>query len=147
MIRRADDPQPLRGPVGGKRIGARRFVLVIYTALLTALLFAAGNPLTMIGAPPGWMNVYRTFESMAHFLFFTPLAMLALSARLPIHGSTLAVILVTYAFGTELAQELIPKRSTETVDFVQDLAGIMVGTALWHGLHEIGSLLRPKANG
>lgn len=134
MIRRADEPAPLRGP-RRKRVAQRRLAFALYACFLTALLFAAGNPLKMVGAPNEWMRIYRIFEPAAHFLFFMPLAMLALSARLPIHGGTLAVILVTYAFGTELAQELIPNRSTETADFVQDLVGLSVGAALWVTLH------------
>lgn len=136
MIRRADDAAPLRGPKP-KRVAPRRLAFALYACLLTALLFVAGNPLTMMGAPGAWMRIYRFFEPAAHFLFFMPLAMLALSARLPIYGSTLAVALVTYAFATELAQELIPNRSTETADFAQDLAGLAAGAALWVGLHAL----------
>lgn len=132
-----DEASPIRAPRRPKRVAPRRAAFAIYALILTGLLFAAGNPLKMAGAPSGWLSLYRSIEPAAHFLFFMPLAVLAISARLPIHASTLAVCLVTYAFATELVQGLIPNRSTETRDFVQDLAGLAAGALIWLAAHAL----------
>jgi len=45
-------------------------------------------------------------------------------------------LLVGYALGTETLQLWIPNRATESLDFLENLLGLAVGTAIWWWLQK-----------
>jgi hypothetical protein len=104
-----------------------RVACVAYWILLSVLLLAP-DPFALLGVtrppgPPGGRGV--------HFLFFTLLALLAHASRWPMRLGVLAGVLVAYAFLTEGLQALIPHRTVELLDLVENLLGLAAGTAIW----------------
>lgn len=104
-----------------------RVVCVAYWALLSVLLLAQ-DPFALFGVPrpPGPPG-----NRGAHFLFFTLLALLAHASRWPMRFPVLTGLLVAYAFLTEGLQTLVPHRTVELLDLVENLLGLAAGTAIW----------------
>jgi len=72
--------------------------------------------------------------ALAHLLGFLVLAFLAFAARWPLPRWAVALVMVFYAAATELVQALLPHRTPELADWLQNLAGIAIGAAIcWPG--------------
>jgi VanZ family protein len=106
-----------------------RALSLLYFGFLNFLLFAQ----VPFGLFPGASEDALSHYSPAfHLLSFTMLAVLVLGAGWPVARTTLVALLIAYGAGTELVQGLIPYRSCELSDCLNDLAGIAAGTAmLW----------------
>jgi VanZ family protein len=107
-----------------------RKVLAAYWLLLTFLLLAR-HPLGWFSENRTAESLYGRFEPVAHLVSFTLLTLLALSTRWRITRYTLVALLAVYGVATELVQSQIPGRSMQLVDLVQDLAGIVLGIAVY----------------
>ena len=103
-----------------------RLACAAYSLLLTLLLLLP-QPLVLLGfAPPSGQTSGRG----AHFVTFALLATLVVMSRVPWRRNQLIAVLVSYAFATELLQGLIPHRSVELLDFVENLLGLATGAAI-----------------
>ncbi len=106
-----------------------RKLCVGYWLLLTLLLWSRD--------PLDWFDnssvdaVHDRLEPIAHFISFGLLTLIVLSTPWKISCGWLLVILAGYSAATELVQGLIPGRSMELVDLLQDLTGILAGGALF----------------
>lgn len=100
-----------------------------YWVLLTLVLLAR-NPLNWFSSPAVHRG-YDQFEPAAHFVCFAVLGLLVFATRLPLGRAWLIVLLVGYSVATELLQDLVPGRTPELRDFVQDIAGLAAGAALY----------------
>jgi VanZ family protein len=78
---------------------------------------------------------------VVHLVSFAVLAILALMARWPIPRWGIALVLVVYAGMTEMVQGVMPPRKAEWGDWIQDLAGIVVGVAICWGIATVVRLL------
>lgn len=106
-----------------------RFVCIGYLIFLTVLLLVA-DPLRFVSVHGQTPGVLRMLLPWAHFLSFFVLVGLALTARWPVPRWAIAVFLVLYAGMTEVAQSLMPPRTAEWGDWLQDVIGIAVGASL-----------------
>ena len=102
---------------------------LVYFGVLNFLLFAR-VPLNLF--PEAWEGAAMHYSPAFHLLSFTLLAVLMLAAGWPVSRTTLLALMVAYSVGTEVVQGLLPYRSCELSDCLNDLAGIAAGTAmLW----------------
>lgn len=106
-----------------------KIVCLGYLIYLTALLLVADPRRLVVGHGdlPGFL---RTLTPVAHLMSFWLLTVLALMARWPAPRWAITVLLVVYAGMTEVAQSLLPPRTAEWGDWLQDLAGIAIGAGL-----------------
>jgi len=116
-------------PIGGTRLRIAptiRVVWVAYWLLLTVLLLAP-DPLAMLGITsiPGSPG-----GRMEHLLAFFVLALLACASRPRLSWGMLAGLLVGYAVLTETLQALVPTRTVELLDYVENLLGLAAGWGL-----------------
>jgi hypothetical protein len=109
--------------------GLMRAICLIYLIYLTALLLIADPRRLVVGHGdlPGFL---RTLMPVAHLVSFWLLAVLALVARWPAPRWAITLLLIAYAGMTEVAQSMLPPRTAEWKDWIQDLAGIAIGAAL-----------------
>jgi VanZ family protein len=73
---------------------------------------------------------FASLDSVGHLIGFFLLGLLASASNWPRRLTTRIALLVVYAFATEALQGLIPKRSSELADLLQNLAGAALGVAL-----------------
>lgn len=104
-----------------------------YLALLTVLLLCR-EPSKLIVIDT--MGLLEMLSSVSHLVSFLVLTVLALTPRWILPHWTLprwAIVagLATYGGATELLQHFVSARSPEWSDWLQDLAGIAIGTAIW----------------
>lgn len=106
---------------------AVRLACLAYWALLSVLLLVP-DPLALLGITrlPG-----PPTRKLEHFILFTLLTVLVHASRLPIGRGLLIVLLVVYAIGIEGLQALVPQRTVELLDLLENLAGLAAGTAIW----------------
>ena len=103
-------------------LSRRAFAVVVLVSL--AVLFTPGDDVP--SAAPG-------VDKLVHAGLF---AALALSGRWAgIRGSVLAAILALYAAVSEVLQGLTPlDRSASAADWLADVAGLLLGLALWEAV-------------
>jgi VanZ family protein len=103
-----------------------RLACAAYSVLLTLLLLLP-QPLVLLGFdPPSGSGSSRG----GHFIAFTLLAVMVVVSRLPWRRARLAGALATYAVATELLQGLVPHRTVELLDLVENLLGLLAGAAI-----------------
>ncbi len=126
--------------------GLMRLVCIGYLTLLTVVLLTA-DPFQLVGVRGNMPALLRMLVPVAHLLGFWVLTVLMLMARWPAPRWGIAVLLVLYAGMTEVAQSFLPPRAAEWGDWLQDLAGIAVGTVLcWIVAMVAGALARRGRN-
>jgi len=105
-----------------------RLLGICYWVLLTVLLLVP-DPLAMLGIRrlPGNGGVG------VHFTAFAGLALLVAASRLPRRRWILGLLL-TYAVGVEAAQALVPSRTVEFRDLLENLAGLASGIGVWRAI-------------
>ncbi len=111
---------------------AVRLACLAYWVLLSVLLLVP-DPWALLGIQrlPGLPT-----RQLEHFIIFTLLTVLVHASRLPIRRGLLIVLLVSYAIGIEALQALVPQRTVELLDFLENLAGLAAGTAIWRLAHK-----------
>ncbi len=80
-----------------------------------------------------------------HLAAFTILTLLVCSARWPKSIGWPVVILLVYAVATESLQALVPPRSVELKDYLENLLGIAIGSGLYWCLRR--AVLKAGARG
>lgn len=108
--------------------GIMRTLCIVYLITLTFLLVTS-NPVRILGLPedlPFWLGQLLT---ISHFLSFLLLSVLCLTTRWPVPRWSVVLFLSLYAAVTELVQGLVPVRTPQWEDLLQDMGGIMVGAA------------------
>src|SRR5687767_7406871 len=106
-----------------------RKLCVAYWLLLTLLLWSRD--------PLGWFDnssvetLHDRVEPIAHFLSFGLLTLIALSTPWRVSRGRLLMILAGYSAVTELVQGLVPGRSMDGLDLLQDFCGILAGSAVF----------------
>lgn len=114
----------------------RRLSCIVYWGLLTVLLLAP-NPLAVFGitrlpdaiSPP---------DRGVHFSVFCLLTVLVLASRWPVRTRFILIVLVVYAFASELLQYFFPPRTVDPIDLTENLLGIAVGAGFYWGVHKLG---------
>jgi hypothetical protein len=106
-----------------------KILSIAYLVGLTWLLVMKA-PFLFLGRQPGIGPLALSLEPVAHLASFALLTVLALWARWPIPRWALCLGLAGYGLGTELFQALLPWRTADPVDFLQDLGGIAAGGIL-----------------
>ncbi len=101
-----------------------------YLSVWTGLL-AVKVPLGLFGDESPHSSLPLDPAPVAHLLGFALLSCLALAAQWPISRWSVLGLLVAYAVGTELMQAVLPWRSAELADLLLDVAGILVGGAIY----------------
>ena len=104
-----------------------RFICAAYWPLLTVLLLVP-DPLALFGI----RRVPSVSKGMGvHFLCFSVLGFLVLASRLRVQRVLLALLLIGYATATELLQSLVPRRTVEPRDLIENLLGLAAGAIIW----------------
>jgi len=103
-------------------------MMVAYWAVLSFFL--------LVPDPWGILGFDRPLGSKSgvgtHFVAFTILGVLSAGYRLPERAKTRAALLVGYAFATELAQGLVPRRTVQWEDLAENLTGLAAAALiLW----------------
>jgi len=116
----------------------RRFLtwaFFAYFAVLTVGLVTP-DPMGVARGRQSWLHDWYLayLEPIGHLLGFTALGFLGAASRWPWSGTTRLIVLAFYAVGTEAWQMLVPPRTPEWKDVVQNLAGIGIGALLWWGV-------------
>ncbi len=106
-------------------------LFLLYLALLTAGLLVS-NPFALAGRGESWLQATysRYLEPGGHFLGFLVLGLLASLSRWPRRWTARVALLLVYAFITEGLQTLVPLRTPDVKDLVQNLAGAAMGFAV-----------------
>ncbi len=104
-----------------------RFACLAYLSLLTLLSLAAD--------PAVLLNLQRLPEmgDMVgfHFAAFAVLGVLVAASRFPLRRVLLIGLLLVCAAAVELLQLLVPSRSLEAGDVLENLLGLLAGMAIW----------------
>jgi len=106
-----------------------RTCCLAYGSLLTAALLGQ-NPLGWLHGQPTLVQTYRFTEPLMHFGCFVMLTLACLLARWAVPRRITLMLLAIYAMATELLQGLVPGRTPEVADLLQNLGGIGVGLVL-----------------
>jgi VanZ family protein len=104
-----------------------RLALVGYALVLSFLLLAP-EPLKLLGlsSPRGGSSL-----RMVHFFLFAVLGFLVFASRWPARRGLMIGLLVAYALVTETLQGVIPNRTVELLDYLENLLGLAAGGAAW----------------
>jgi VanZ family protein len=107
----------------------RLVICLAYWALLTLLLLTP-NPAAVVG-----LKEIPSFP-WVHFAAFALLAVLTCAVRWPQPpGWYLVVLLLGYGIATESLQALVPHRTVAMKDYLGNILGILVATALYRLVH------------
>jgi hypothetical protein len=93
-----------------------------------SFLLLTPHPLETLGLG-GYSGTISTDRGQ-HAVIFAGLALFGTAGRWPISYAMLAGLLAAYAVGTEGLQSLIPSRTPEWADVVENLLGIAIGFGL-----------------
>jgi hypothetical protein len=104
-----------------------RLVFLCYFVFLTMLLLSP-NPNAVIGVHGDLPHFLQIFRPWAHLLSFSVLAGLAWMANWPAPRWCTALLMAAYGGATEILQGFVPPRHPAVDDWLQDLAGIVIGT-------------------
>lgn len=120
-------------PIGevGYAVGLRRAIkaaCAAYFAFLTLLLLSH-DPSRYVPAEGRLLSLLTGLMPWAHLISFAVLALLATSVRWRAPWWAVLAILAAYGGATELAQGLVPGRTPDWLDWLQDLLGLAVGAA------------------
>ena len=117
-----------------------RFACLAYWAGVTVLLLVP-DPLTLLGLEqnPWPLSTDRGI----HFSLFLTLTLLADMCRWAIPPRWFFGLLVVYAIAVELLQALVPPRTVEALDLLENLLGIAVGTAIFWVAHRRPAAVDP----
>lgn len=104
-----------------------RLVCIAYCAALTVLLLVP-NPMRLLGirrlpSPPGGRGI--------HFVLLALMTLLVYAARWPVRRGVLLCVMLGYGIVTETLQWWFPPRTVELLDYMENLTGVLVGTAIW----------------
>ena len=103
-----------------------RTVCAVYWSMLSALLLLPGSLLEAHRVAEGLKGVG------VHLVAFAVLGFLIGVSRWPLRRAWLVVLLGGYAIAVEAVQWLVPSRSVELPDFVENVVGLAAGFAIWH---------------
>lgn len=113
-----------------------RLLCAAYLSLLTAVLLVP-DPRATLAA---WLHLEIPAAGLGgggtHFVLFAVLALMAHGSRLPVRPAVLTGLLAVYAIAMETLQVLLPPRSVEMRDYIENLLGLGVGTAAWCLAHK-----------
>jgi VanZ family protein len=135
VSRRENRPSAKVSTSGHPEMGLIRLGLVVYTLVLSFLLLAP-EPLKLLGcsSPPGASSL-----RMVHFSLFAVLGFLVFASRWPLRRGLVIGLLVAYALVTETLQGVIPNRTVELLDYLENLLGLAAGGAVWWSLQTRGT--------
>ncbi len=121
-----------------------RIVCIGYFVFLTLLLLSA-DPTRVIGMQGGLPWILQVMLPIAHIISFMVLAILALMTRWPVPRWSIVLALAIYGGMTEFIQGYVPPRTPRLTDWLQDLAGIALGTACcWGVAMLVGALIAAR---
>ena len=93
-------------------------------------LLLASTPARLLQAAARLCEPLNSAEAAGHFVGFTLLAVLALIPRWSVPRWAILAGLVAAAWGTEIAQQVVPHRVPDFADSLLNLAGIATGAAI-----------------
>jgi hypothetical protein len=100
-----------------------------YLVFLTALLLVR-DPMELVGSHDRGPWLLQVLMPWAHLMSFAVLAVLGLMVRWPLPRWLVAVLLILYGGMMEIAQSYLPPRTADWEDWLQDVAGVIVGSVL-----------------
>lgn len=103
-----------------------RIAVAVYFVYLTILLFSR-DPTRWVNTAGNLPVILEMLLPVAHLVSFTVLSFLAFAARMPMPKWGVLLLLALYGGATEIIQAAIPNRSTDWLDWMQDLGGILLG--------------------
>jgi VanZ family protein len=119
-------------------------VCIAYLLFLTLLLWS-DDPKRVIGMEENLPWILNLLMPYAHVLSFALLAVLTTSIRWPVPRWAVVLTMAAYGGLTEIGQGLTPHRTPAWINWLQDLVGIAVGTALcWAAALAAGGLAKPR---
>jgi VanZ family protein len=108
-------------------IWALRISCAAYWLLLTTLLLVP-DPLRLL-------RMHRvpldSGSPLVHFAVFVVLSLATLASQFPIPSFVTLAVLAGYAVLTEYLQSYVPPRTMDSLDFVGNFLGILVGAAIY----------------
>jgi len=107
-----------------------RLFCAAYWLFLTVLLLTP-DPRGLLGLEP--VAHLLPNAKVVHVLCFTLLGFVVQASRFPLRRVPLAALLAGYAFAAEALQHFVPNRTARVQDFLLNLVGLALGTALWWG--------------
>lgn len=107
-----------------------RYTSLCYWSVLTFGLLAR-NPIGLLRGHSAFSHAYAAIEPAVHFLTFALLTLLVLSGSWSVSRRLMLGVIVAYAAMTEMLQGLVPGRTPEWSDLLQNLAGMAAGLAIW----------------
>lgn len=117
----------------------RLLICAGYWGLLTVLQLVPA-PAQAIGLPRG--TTFPGIDFGVHFTAFTLLTLLVLGVRWPKRlGWPVLAVLLLYGLTVESLQGLVPSRTVELRDYVENMLGVAVGAGFYW---LIGRLLQPR---
>jgi len=105
-------------------------VLFVVSWLFFTVVLLVPDPYRLLGLTA---SVPRPPRVGTHTILFAVLGFLAATAFAPRRRLLLFELLIGYAVATELLQGLVPKRTPDFLDFVEDLLGLGLGFAIYWG--------------
>ncbi len=108
---------------------ATRICAVAYGALLTLGLIFRSLVAVVVDETPdtGWM---ATLVHAGHFVAMMLLGVLVTLSRPPLSRTGLATLLLSYALMMEFLHILLPTRSFEWLDLLQNVSGVLIGMTI-----------------
>lgn len=103
-----------------------RLAFFLYSIYLSILLFSQ-DPTHWVATSSNLPEFLKILMPLAHLLSFTVLSLLTFAACFPLPRWGILLSLVIYGGTTEIIQSLIPHRTPEWADWLQDLVGISIG--------------------
>ena len=108
---------------------ALRLVLCLaYWAFLTVLLLVP-DPAAVVGLKR--VPMFPWGDIGTHFTAFTILALLVHASRWPKCPGWPVSVLLAYAIATESLQAIVPPRTVEIKDYIENVLGVVVGSAIF----------------
>jgi len=120
-------------------IAVKAWVLALLPVL--GFCFLTDIPDRIADGWPGIEDVAAGISVAVHVAAFLALTLAMLSARWPFRPATAVLAVLALAGGTELGQMFIPRRTSRLDDFLLNVAGVALATAIWWGF---SSIRRPQ---
>jgi hypothetical protein len=108
-------------------------------------LLLTTDPTRLIGMQTGLPWILQAMLPVAHMISFFVMAVLALMTRWPAPRWGIVLALLIYGGTTEIIQGCVPHRTPEWMDWFQDVAGVVLGTACCWGMATLtGALVQAR---